>query len=98
MAARPLSSSSGRGRGYRKIDFRRDKTGIPAKVVALEYDPNRSARIALLHYKDGDKRYILAPVGLNVKDRVESGPDAEVRPGNALPLFQHAARYDHSQY
>lgn len=76
----------GHKRLYRKIDFRRDKTGIQAKVVALEYDPNRSARIALLHYKDGDKRYILAPVGLNVKDRVESGPDAEVRPGNALPL------------
>ncbi|WP_447598905.1 50S ribosomal protein L2 [Nitrospira sp. Nam80] len=76
----------GHKRLYRVIDFRRDKTAIPARVVALEYDPNRSARIALLHYKDGEKRYILAPVGLKVNDQVESGPDAEVRPGNALPL------------
>src|SRR5574338_203033 len=76
----------GHKRLYRVVDFRRDKTGIPARVVALEYDPNRSARIALLHYKDGEKRYILAPVGLKVNDQVESGPDAEVRPGNALPL------------
>lgn len=76
----------GHKRLYRNIDFRRDKFGIPAKVVAFEYDPNRSARIALLHYRDGEKRYILAPVGLKVKDVVESGPDAEVRPGNALPL------------
>lgn len=76
----------GHKRLYRTVDFRRDKVGIPAKVVALEYDPNRSARIALLHYQDGEKRYILAPVGLNVNDRVESGPNAEVRPGNALPL------------
>jgi large subunit ribosomal protein L2 len=76
----------GHKRLYRVIDFRRDKTAIPARVVALEYDPNRSARIALLHYKDGEKRYILAPVGMKVNDQVESGPDAEVRPGNALPL------------
>jgi large subunit ribosomal protein L2 len=76
----------GHKRLYRVIDFRRDKTAIPARVVALEYDPNRSARIALLHYKDGEKRYILAPVGLKVNDQVESGHDAEVRPGNALPL------------
>jgi large subunit ribosomal protein L2 len=76
----------GHKRLYRTIDFRRDKTGIPAKVVALEYDPNRSARIALLHYRDGEKRYILAPVGLSVHDTVESGPNAEVRPGNAMPL------------
>lgn len=76
----------GHKRLYRTIDFRRDKHGIPAKVVAFEYDPNRSARIALLHYKDGEKRYILAPVGLKVNDHVESGPGAEVRPGNALPL------------
>ena len=76
----------GHKRLYRTIDFRRDKAGVPAKVVAIEYDPNRSARIALLHYQDGEKRYILAPVGLNVNDRVESGPNAEVRPGNALPL------------
>ncbi|HJR75920.1 MAG TPA: 50S ribosomal protein L2 [Nitrospiraceae bacterium] len=76
----------GHKRLYRTIDFRRDKAGIPAKVVAFEYDPNRSARIALLHYQDGEKRYILAPVGLNVNDRIEAGPNAEVRPGNALPL------------
>ncbi len=71
---------------YRLLDFRRDKIGIPAKVAAIEYDPNRTARIALLHYSDGEKRYILAPVGLVVKDRVMSGPNAEVRPGNALPI------------
>ena len=76
----------GHKRLYRQIDFRRDKIGIPARVVAIEYDPNRSARIALLSYKDGEKRYILAPVGLNVNDQVQSGSDAEVRPGNALPL------------
>jgi large subunit ribosomal protein L2 len=76
----------GHKRLYRRIDFRRDKVGIPATVLALEYDPNRSSRIALLQYKDGEKRYILAPVGLAVKDSVESGPEAEVRPGNALPL------------
>jgi large subunit ribosomal protein L2 len=76
----------GHKRLYRTIDFRRDKTGVQAKVVRLEYDPNRSARIALLHYQDGEKRYILAPAGLGVNDRVESGPNAEVRPGNALPL------------
>jgi large subunit ribosomal protein L2 len=71
---------------YRLIDFRRDKLGIPATVAAIEYDPNRSARIALLHYADGEKRYILAPLGLNVGERVMSGPEAEVRVGNALPL------------
>ncbi|OGW89915.1 MAG: 50S ribosomal protein L2 [Nitrospirae bacterium RIFCSPLOWO2_12_FULL_63_8] len=76
----------GHKRLYRRIDFRRDKVGVPARVAALEYDPNRSARIALLHYADGEKRYILAPVGLAVKDTVQSGPTAEVRPGNALPL------------
>ena len=76
----------GHKRLYRQIDFRRDKTGIPAKVAAIEYDPNRSSRIALLHYKDGEKRYILAPLGLAVGDGVESGASAEVRPGNALPL------------
>lgn len=73
-------------RRYRVIDFRRDKDGVPAKVAAIEYDPNRSARIALLHYADGEKRYILAPVGLNVGDTVVSGPDADIKPGNALPL------------
>ena len=76
----------GHKRHYRLIDFKRDKTGIPAKVAAIEYDPNRSARIALLHYADGEKRYILAPVGLKVSDIVESGPDADIKPGNTLPL------------
>lgn len=76
----------GHKRLYRTIDFRRDKVGISAKVEAIEYDPNRSARIALLKYKDGEKRYILAPVGLNVNDEVQSGPGSEIRPGNALPL------------
>jgi len=76
----------GHKRHYRLIDFKRDKTGIPAKVAAIEYDPNRSARIALLHYADGEKRYILAPVGLKVSDTVESGPDADIKPGNTLPL------------
>ncbi len=71
---------------YRIIDFRRDKTGVPARVAAIEYDPNRSARIALLHYADGEKRYILAPVGLEVGQTVVSGPEADIRPGNALPL------------
>ena len=71
---------------YRIIDFRRNKDGIPAKVAAIEYDPNRNARIALLHYVDGEKRYILAPVGVKVGDRLESGSKAEIRPGNALPL------------
>jgi len=76
----------GHKRRYRMIDFRRDKDGIPAKVVAIEYDPYRSARIALLHYADGEKRYILAPLGLEVGQTVESGPDADIRVGNALPL------------
>jgi large subunit ribosomal protein L2 len=76
----------GHKRMYRLIDFRRDKVGVPATVAAVEYDPNRSARIALLHYADGEKRYILAPLGLNVGDKVMSGPEAEVRVGNALPL------------
>jgi large subunit ribosomal protein L2 len=71
---------------YRRIDFRREKLGVPAKVAAVEYDPNRSARIALLHYADGEKRYILSPVGLSVGDTVMSGPEAEIRPGNAMPL------------
>jgi large subunit ribosomal protein L2 len=76
----------GHKRLYRRIDFRRDKVGIPAKVAAIEYDPNRSAHIALLHYRDGEKRYILAPAGLRVGDVVMAGPEAEIRPGNALPL------------
>ncbi len=71
---------------YRIIDFRRTKDGVPAKVAAIEYDPNRNARIALLHYVDGEKRYIIAPVGIEVGDRLSSGPGAEIRPGNALPL------------
>lgn len=71
---------------YRVMDFRRDKTDVPAKVAAIEYDPNRSARIALLHYKDGAKRYVLAPVGMMVGDTVMSGANAEVRPGNTLPI------------
>ncbi len=76
----------GAKRAYRVIDFKRDKFGVPARVATIEYDPNRSARIALLHYADGEKRYILAPVGLQVGDEIMSGPEAEVRPGNALPL------------
>ena len=76
----------GHKRAYRQIDFRRDNVGIPGKVVALEYDPNRSARIALIHFANGDKRYILTPEGLKVGDTVKSGPDADIRPGNALPL------------
>jgi len=76
----------GHKRAYRIIDFRRTKDGIPAKVAAIEYDPNRSARIALLHYKDGEKRYIIAPVGLQVGDVVSSGPESEIRVGNCLPL------------
>ena len=71
---------------YRVIDFKRNKDGVPAKVAHIEYDPNRSARIALLHYADGEKRYILAPQGVNQGDQLMSGPDAEIRPGNSLPL------------
>ena len=76
----------GHRRQYRRIDFKRDKVGVSAIVHSIEYDPNRSARIALLHYVDGEKRYILAPIGLSVGDEVASGADAEIRPGNALPL------------
>ena len=76
----------GAKRMLRLIDFKRDKFGVPGKVAAIEYDPNRSARIALVHYADGEKRYILWPVGLKVGDTVMSGPEAEIRPGNALPL------------
>ena len=97
----PLSKSGGRNnhgrvtlrfrggghkRKYRRIDFKRDKHNVPAKVATIEYDPNRTARIALLHYADGEKRYILAPNGLNVGDTVMSGDSAEFRVGNALPL------------
>ncbi len=98
---RPLKKSSGRNalgrvtarhrggghkRLYRVIDFKRDKEGIPGKVVSIEYDPNRSARIALVTYADGEKRYILAPLGLNVGDTVISSPTADIKPGNVLPL------------
>jgi large subunit ribosomal protein L2 len=76
----------GHKRSYRVIDFRRDKDGVPAKVASIEYDPNRTARIALLHYADGEKRYILAPQGVAVGDRLASGSSADIRPGNALPL------------
>jgi large subunit ribosomal protein L2 len=76
----------GAKRMLRLIDFKRDNFGVPGKVAAIEYDPNRSARIALIHYADGDKRYILWPVGLKVGDTVMCGPEAEIRPGNALPL------------
>lgn len=98
---RPLTRSGGRDshghvsawqrggghkRRYRVIDFKRDKIGIPAKVAAIEYDPNRSSRIALLHYVDGEKRYIIAPLGVGVGDTLMAGPEAEVREGNSLPL------------
>jgi large subunit ribosomal protein L2 len=76
----------GHKRRYRAIDFKRTKDGVPAKVAAIEYDPNRSARIALLHYADGAKSYILAPARLRIGATVESGPRADIRPGNALPL------------
>ena len=76
----------GHKRQYRTIDFRRNKDGIPAKVASIEYDPNRTARIALLHYADGEKRYILAPQGLSVGDALVSGAGSDIRPGNSLPL------------
>jgi large subunit ribosomal protein L2 len=88
--ARGLTTSRFRGGGakkaYRIIDFKRDKVGITAKVAAIEYDPNRSARIALLHYTDGEKRYIICPVGLEVGRTVSSGPESDILVGNALPL------------
>src|SRR5436309_9999034 len=76
----------GNKRRFRVVDFRRNKDGVPAKVAHIEYDPNRSARLALLHYADGEKRYILAPEGVAQGDTLISGSDAEIRPGNALPL------------
>ncbi len=76
----------GAKRQLRVIDFKRDKPGVPGKIASIEYDPNRSARIALIHYVDGDKRYILAPTGLKVGDMVKTGEDAEIKPGNALPM------------
>jgi large subunit ribosomal protein L2 len=78
----------GHKRALRDIDFRRDKEGVPGKVATIEYDPNRSARIALVHYADGDKRYIIAPLGLAVGQAVISGPTADILPGNTLPLKQ----------
>jgi large subunit ribosomal protein L2 len=77
----------GHKQAYRVIDFKREKTGIPATVAAVEYDPNRSARIALLHYNDGEKRYILAPIGLSVGTVIMAGAAAEVKPGNSLPII-----------
>ena len=76
----------GAKRRLRIIDFKRDKFGVPGKVASIEYDPNRSANIALIHYVDGEKRYILAPVGLKPGDKVSSGAGADIKPGNALPL------------
>jgi len=76
----------GHKRFYRIVDFKRDKHGVPARVAAIEYDPNRGARIALLHYRDGEKRYIIAPLNLTIGEEVMSGPDAEVKIGNCLPL------------
>jgi len=76
----------GSKRKLRIIDFKRNKISIPGKVASIEYDPNRSARIALLHYADGEKRYILAPLGLNIGDIIKAGEGAEIKPGNALPL------------
>src|SRR3972149_6587088 len=79
-----------RGGGHRRniriVDFKREKHSIPAQVAAIEYDQNRTARLALLHYADGEKRYIVAPLGLRVGDALMSGPNAEIRPGNALPI------------
>ena len=77
----------GHKRLYRIIDFKRSKTGVPGTVAAVEYDPNRTSRIALIHYADGEKRYILAPAGLNIGDKVMSGPEADIKVGNALPLI-----------
>lgn len=76
----------GAKRMLRQVDFRREKFGIPARVAAIEYDPNRSARLALLHYRDGEKRYIIAPLGVKVGDTLMSGPQADILPGNALPI------------
>lgn len=81
-----VNTGGGNKQMYRIIDFKRDKAGVPGKVAAIEYDPNRSARIALIHYRDGDKRYILWPVGLNVGDTVMAGEGSDIRPGNSLPL------------
>src|SRR6201747_3075599 len=82
----PRHRGGGHKQKHRVVDFRRNKDGVPAKVASIEYDPNRNARIALLHYLDGEKRYIIAPQGLAVGDMLQSGQGAEIRPGNALPL------------
>ena len=88
----------GEKRHYRIIDFKRDKLGVPAKLATIEYDPNRSARIGLLHYRDGEKRYMLLPHGMKVGDVVVAGPDAEARLGNALPLGVDPARHHDPQH
>ena len=90
----------GHKRRYRRIDFRRDKVGVPGRVASIEYDPNRSARIALIHYADGEKRYILHPVGLKVDDTVIASNDADIKPGNSMqlesvPLGTFAVSYTH---
>jgi large subunit ribosomal protein L2 len=81
-----VNTAGGNKTQYRIIDFKRDKDGVPGKVATIEYDPNRSARIALIHYRDGEKRYILVPVGLKVGDTITSGEGADIRPGNAMPI------------
>ena len=81
-----VNTAGGNKTLYRIIDFKRDKDGVPGKVATIEYDPNRSARIALIHYKDGEKRYILWPHSIKVGDIIESGPESDIKPGNALPL------------
>jgi len=81
------SRGGGSRQMYRKVDFKRKKDGVPGKVISIEYDPNRTTRIALIYYVDGEKSYILAPIGLSPGDMVESGPQAEIRPGNCLPLL-----------
>ncbi len=87
----------GTRRQYRIIDFKRAKDAIPAKVAAIEYDPNRSAHIALLHYRDGEKRYILAPAGIKVGDVVESGPNADIKIGNTSAAGEHPGRHGRAQ-
>ncbi len=82
---------------YRIVDFRRNKDGIPAKVASIEYDPNRNARIALLHYADGEKRYILAPAGVKVGDKLQSGQGADIRPGQRAAAALHPGRFHHPQ-
>ena len=82
----------------RLIDFKRDKYGIPATVATIEYDPNRSSRIALVHYADGEKRYIIQPVGLKVGQKIMSGPEADILVGNALPAEEHSPGNDCAQH